>query len=97
MTLNDDLMTNGAFWWLMAAAFIVLGVYALVSTRREVRKARAARRAEVWARIATDPKPARVHPHCVIWGHAFRAHQTVYLCGVCGDRIPRDTLDQEPA
>jgi hypothetical protein len=41
--------------------------------------------------------PALIDLHCRIYGHAYRSHQTVWLCGVCGDRIPRDTLDQEPA
>jgi len=92
VTLNDDLMTPGFFWWFLLAAFVGLLVFALVGARREVRRAKAARKAELWARIAANPKPVRTHPHCAVWGHRYVAHQKVWLCGVCGDRIPRDTL-----
>jgi len=92
---GDEVMTWGAFWLILLAAFVGLGVYALISVRREVREAKAARKAALWARITADPKPVRVHPHCAVWGHKYAAHQTVYLCGVCGDRIPRDTLTLE--
>ena len=89
---GDEVMTVDFFFWFILAVFVVLGVYALISVRREVRRGKAARRAELWARITADPKPARVHPHCQIWGHRYAAHQLVWLCGVCGDRIPRNTL-----
>ena len=35
----------------------------------------------------------RTHPHCATWGHKYRAHQTVWMCGVCGDRTPREALE----
>lgn len=86
MTLNDDLMTPGFFWLILLIAFVVLLICWPVSTRRENRKAKEARRAVAWTTADY------IHPHCAVWGHKYRAHQTVWMCGVCGDRIPRNTL-----
>jgi hypothetical protein len=91
MTPADDYLSPGAFWFLLLA--FVVGCVVLAIVHAEHR--RADRR---WARrqldLANQPAPARVDMHCVIYGHAYRSHQTVWLCGVCGDRVPRDTLEE---
>jgi len=92
---NHFALSPELFWFALLAFLVVTAIWALIGLAREKRAAKIARRATAeafWARILADPKPVRVHPHCGTWGHKYVAHQTVWLCGVCGDRIPRDTL-----
>lgn len=99
MTLADDYLSPAAFLVILAAFAVGAAVEYLVNRahRRAVRRQAARRAKRGWPPFAADPALDAIHPHCRTWGHKYRPHGLVWLCGVCGDRIPRDTLDQEPA
>jgi hypothetical protein len=91
MTPADDYLSPGAFWFLLLAFVVGCVVLAIVHAEHRRADRREARRR------AAQPAPVHIPMHCMVYGHAYRSHQTVWLCGVCGERIPRDTLDEEMA
>ena len=87
----DVLVTWDFFWWFLLAALIVLGVYALIGLAREKRAAKTVQ----WR--AGRPRLLDDRYICDVFGHEWHAHQTVWQCGECGQRIPRNamTLEEE--
>ena len=94
MTPYDDYLSPQAFLFLLLAFVVGLLVLAVVHAEHR-RAARREARAEARRKARREAEAVRVHPRCVIWGHKYAAHSAVWLCGVCGDRIPRDTMTLE--
>lgn len=82
--LVADWISPEAFWLFVLAACVAGAVYVAVTWVRMGR--------ELDARDDMADEPQRVDPHCCAHGHAYRAHQTVWLCVVCGERRPRNAI-----
>jgi hypothetical protein len=92
MTPADDYLSPQAFWLILLAFAVGCVVLAIVHAEHRWEARVRARVDEALRKNRSGDR--RVHPHCMVWGHKYRPHQTVWMCGVCGDRIPRDTIEE---